>query len=132
MSLLDLQIDDRGAALSQRRRINRSELLGLTLVLLTAALCCCWTWDRLGDPIIDFGRDPYTAWQMLQGRQLYHDLAYLYGPLSPFLVMVCFKLFGVSLRTLMVCNLVLLAAVVIVQFRLLRRIWGLFAATAAS
>jgi hypothetical protein len=86
------------------------------LVTLFLALAVC-SWKRWADPIVDFGNEPYVAWQLLAGRTLYRDIAWLYGPLSPWLNAVCFEFFGASLATLAACNLFVAAVLAIVVYR---------------
>jgi hypothetical protein len=104
-------------------------------VLIEAAafvVLLIWTWRRLGDPLVDFGRDAYTAWQVLEGRPLYAELAYLYGPLSPHVNALWFGLFGVSLTSLQLCNAAVLALTCILLHRLLRRAGSGQVVTAAA
>ena len=58
------------------------------------------------------GRELYVPWQLVEGKVLYRDIASLFGPLSPYVNALWFKLFGVSLTTLIAVNLAILAAVV--------------------
>src|SRR5436190_23730318 len=60
------------------------------------AIMLTWSWGSWPDPLIDFGRELYTPWQLSQGKVLYRDVASFYGPLSPYVNVVWFKLFGVS------------------------------------
>ncbi len=90
----------------------------LALMALFCALAA-WSWGRWADPIVDFGREPYLSWQLLEGRRLYRDLASVFGPLPPHLNAVWFWLFGVSLRTLAVCNLGIAALLAAVVYRFL-------------
>jgi hypothetical protein len=46
------------------------------------------------------------------GKTLYTDVAYFKGPLSPYLNALWFRLFGVSVTTLIVCNLAILGVIV--------------------
>ena len=78
------------------------------------ALLATWSWGKWADPIVDFGNEPYLSWQLLAGRR---DLVSLYGPLSPWVNALWFTLFGASLRTLAVCNLVLAACLAAVVYR---------------
>lgn len=80
------------------------------------------TWRAWTHPYVDFGRELYVPWQMLEGRALYRDLAYLNGPLSPSLNAALFGLFGVSLTTLLCANAAVLAGVALLLRGLLRRI----------
>jgi len=90
-----------------------------------------WTWGTWADIQIDFGREAYIAWRLSEGQALYRDLAYYNGPLSPYVNALWFKLFGVGIRTLVFCNLALLAALVRLLHALFCRIASRFAATAA-
>jgi len=90
-----------------------------------------WSWGRLIEIQVDFGREIYLAWQLAQGKRLYADLVYYYGPLSPYFNALLFDLFGVGLRTLMVGNLVIAGLITVVFYLLFRGIAGAFAATVA-
>lgn len=57
------------------------------------------------------------SWQLLEGRVLYRDLAWLYGPLSPALNAFAFRLFGASLATLAIFNLSIAALLAAVVYR---------------
>jgi hypothetical protein len=90
------------------------------------------SWGRWADPIVDFGREPYLSWQLLEGRTLYRDLASVFGPLSPYVNAAWFRLFGVSLRTLTVSNLAIAAFLALVVFRFLARCCDRLTATAGT
>jgi len=79
-----------------------------------------WSWRKWPDPVIDFGRELYTPWQLTTGKVLYRDVASLFGPFSQYVNTLWFALFGVSLTTLVVCNLIILAAMVYGIHRLFR------------
>jgi hypothetical protein len=79
-----------------------------------------WSWEKWADPHIDFGNELYVAWQISEGRALYADVAVRHGPLSHHLNALWFALFGVSVRTLALCNLALLAAICAMVFRIFR------------
>lgn len=82
--------------------------LGPALVAMVFVALACFTWRKWPDILIDFGRELYVPWQLLEGKVLYRDLAYLNGPLSPYVNAFFFWLFGASLQTLIFCNLALL------------------------
>lgn len=90
----------------------------VALAVLFGALAAC-SWQKWADPLVDFGREPYLSWQVLEGRALYADLASVFGPLSPYVNALWFWLFGVSLTTLAVCNLAIAAALAAVVYRFL-------------
>ncbi len=91
-----------------------------------------WSWRKWPDPLIDFGRELYVPWQITRGRVLYRDLASLFGPLSPYLNALWFRLFGASILTLALCNLAILAAMLFGIYRLVRLSTDRATATAAS
>ena len=90
-----------------------------------------WTWGRWADVFIDFGRELYVPWRIAAGDVLYRDLAYLNGPLSPTFNALLFALFGTSIRTLVVANIVWIGVLLVVLYRLLSFIGSRFSATVA-
>ncbi|MFQ5417600.1 MAG: glycosyltransferase family 39 protein, partial [Myxococcota bacterium] len=100
------------------------------LAVLFVALTV-WSWRRWGDIAIDYGQQLYVAWQILEGKDLYRDIAWPYGPLSSYVNALLFRLFGVSYTTLVLCNLALLAVVCALVYRLLDRLCDRLAATLA-
>jgi hypothetical protein len=96
-------------------RLAGPAALGAAFVALALSSFGRWT-----DPLIDFGAELYLPWRLLEGDRLYADIAYRNGPLSPHLNALWFRLFGVSLRTLIACNLALLALLCALAWRILR------------
>ena len=90
-----------------------------------------WSWGRLVEIQVDFGREVYLAWQLSVGKRLYADLVYYYGPLSPYFNALLFDLFGVSLRALMVSNLVIAGLITVVLHLLFRGLASAFATNVA-
>jgi hypothetical protein len=79
--------------------------LSVVFIALTAT-----SWGAWPDVLVDFGRELYVAWRVSAGDVLYRDVASFYGPLSPYVNAAVFRVLGVSLRALVMANLVLLAA----------------------
>ncbi len=102
----------------------------LILIMLGGSMCA-WTWRSAGDPLVDVGRDPYAAQQMLAGRAIYADLDYLYGPFPPAVLCAEFYLFGESVAVIKSVNLLLVGVVVALLFSILHRISDKFSATLA-
>jgi hypothetical protein len=90
-----------------------------------------WTWRTWADPIVDFGREVYVPWRLSEGATLYTDVAYFNGPLSPYLNALWFSVFGDSVTTLVGVNLVILAAIAVLLFRILELLSDRLSATAA-
>lgn len=100
------------------RRPARVAVFALHAALF--AVLAWWTWRKGPDPLVDFGRELYVPWQLTQGKLLSRDIASLFGPLSPYLNALWFRLFGVSLTTLLLSNLAILAAMLAGIHRLVR------------
>ncbi len=92
-------------------------VVGAVFVLLTA-----WSWRRWPDLLVDFGHELYIPWQITCGRHLYTDIAFAMGPFSQYFNAGLFRIFGVSLSTLIAANLAILVGIVVVTDRILRRI----------
>jgi hypothetical protein len=62
-------------------------------VIVAVAIVLTWyTWARWGSFQADCGRELYVPGEILQGKLIYRDLFYPYGPLAPY---VCALLIGV-------------------------------------
>jgi hypothetical protein len=101
--------------------------LGGAVVALCLAILTVQTWRKWGEMLVDFGVQLYLPWKLSTGAMLYRDVAYLTGgPLSQYYHALLFRVFGVSLLTLVVSNLVilaLLAALVYVCFYRISDAW---------
>ncbi len=103
-------------------------LLG-TLVLLTAsASVLTLSWGKWPDIIVDFGRELYIPWQLSEGKVLYKDIFFYYGPLSKYFYAVFFKLFSSNLSVIICINFFITLVFVVITYRLLR-VWASVAAT---
>lgn len=105
--------------------------IGPLVVAAAAVVMIVWSWARWPDVIVDFGRELYVPWQLSESKTLYRDLAYFNGPLSPSVNALWFRLFGVSLRTLAVANIVVIALILAMIHRLCRIVADRIAAAAA-
>ena len=85
--------DKRGLVTSNAR----FHLLSWTTLLLASAVLTWISWQGWGDPIIDFGREVYVPWQIREGRVLYRDFIYNYGPVAPYLMAAVTALLGDTL-----------------------------------
>jgi hypothetical protein len=101
-----------------------SALLAGAFVALAA-----WSWGKWTDVHIDFGNELYIPWRLTAGDALYRDIAYRHGPFSHYVNALFFLLFGVSLRTLVFCNLAILAGISALIFWSFRQAFGRATAT---
>jgi hypothetical protein len=90
--------------------------------MLTAAfaLFTALSWRTWPDILVDFGQELYVPWRLTQGDVLYRDIAWVGGPLSQYGNALLFRLFGVSLTTIVVANLALLTAIIAMLYKFFR------------
>ena len=70
-------------------------------LLLALIVLCTITWRKWGYLPVDVGREMYVPAAMAEGKRLYFDLWYSYGPLIPYWHAALFRLFGVHLGLLL-------------------------------
>lgn len=108
-----------------RQRLRAAWPVAVLLVL--GASLASRSWRRWPDILVDFGNELYVPWRLTAGDVLYRDLFYVMGPASQYFNAFLFRLFGVSLTTLIFANLVILAAIVVLIYLLFVRVaqrWG--------
>ena len=97
------------------------ELLCAGTLIAAFVLSACLSWRTWPDVLVDFGQELYVPWRLAAGDVLYKDVAWVTGPLSQYANSLLFRLFGVSLTTLIAANLLLLAAIVAMLYYLFRQ-----------
>ncbi len=90
------------------------------------------SWKKWPDILVDFGTELYVAWQISSGRVLYLDIAYFFPPLSPYWNSLLFTIFGTNLMTLAGFNLLLVAALAYLIYRIFLAMSDRTVATAAA
>src|ERR1043165_1535772 len=111
---------------------SRGTTLDLTLIFCAACAMCWWTWATWCDPLVDWGAQLYLAWQVSAGRVLYRDIAYPNGPLSVYFNAALMWTFGANQRVIWCANLVILGAVIVMFYVLLRQLGGRLAAVGGN
>lgn len=89
---------------------------------LTAVVMLGVSWRTWTDPLIDAGREIYIPWRLAQGDHLYRDLAHEYAPLSPYINLAWLRIFGMGYHSLQIGNALILAGILFLLFRVLRRV----------
>jgi len=103
---------------------------GPAAIFAATALMLWRSWLKWPDLFVDYGQQLYVAWRLAEGEVLYRDIAYFHGPLSSYLHAGVMRLWGTSLLSLVVFNLLLLGALLWLLYRLLSDLGSRFAATA--
>ena len=84
-------------------------MISILLLLFAFCILVANSWRKWCDIQVDYGLQLYTPWQLASGKVLYRDVMYLAGgPFSQYFHAMLFKLFGVSLSTLIYANLAFL------------------------
>lgn len=90
------------------------------------------SWGRWGDVVTDCGRELDVALQLSQGRALYSEVRFWYGPLPPYLDALLFRLWGASVDTLAAAGLACATLLAGLGYRLVRLFAGRLPAWAAA
>jgi hypothetical protein len=107
----------------------RRKLAAIFFISAAFAHNLSYTWLKWGDAVIDNGREIDCARQLAEGRQLYGEVRYLFGPLAPLVNATLFKIFGVHLDVLIFAGVLSAALMCWVIYRLCRRFTDRGAAT---
>ena len=113
-------VASRGRTPTTENSLDRRGVVGAFLLALLAGGMAAWSCYGWADPLVDFGRECYVPWQMLNGARLYRDIAYFNGPLSPCVNAAVFAVLGPSLRSVWMANAVVLLIIAGMLWTLLR------------
>ncbi|HJW14759.1 MAG TPA: hypothetical protein VJ776_08685, partial [Thermoanaerobaculia bacterium] len=124
-------LDDTGSIRPGREGILARPLPGrlpetafsVATALATIAL---WVFSRgkWGSAIVDSGREWIVPACLARGELLYRDVVYWFGPFTPYLHALLFRLFGPTFRTLVLAGVATSAALLAVLLLALRRVTG--------
>lgn len=106
--------------------------LGLIPVAIAFIAMAAWSWRKWGDVLVDFGFQLYMPWQICEGKVLYRDGGWPFGPLSQYYDALLFKIFGVSITTLIWANLALVTALVTLVYWAFQKVSDQITAAAAG
>jgi hypothetical protein len=105
---------------------NKGDIIAVIVWLVIFTIFLCLTFQKWGSPVIDCGRDPYIAEQILGGKILYKDLYYPYGPLAPYVLAFLFMLFGIHLNIAYACGILVALFILFLLYRAARLILSPF------
>ncbi|HEV3457017.1 MAG TPA: hypothetical protein VHG32_10690, partial [Thermoanaerobaculia bacterium] len=94
----------------------------MTVLAGTASLAA--SWERWINPLVDSGREMDVPWRLTLGERLYHDIAYYYGPLGPWLDALALRLFGDRWIVLQAVCLALSVVIFALLYQLIRLAGG--------
>src|SRR5690348_7545324 len=99
--------------------LNRDQLVQAAL-LVAAGILCALTWRKWGAITIDCGKEMYVPAALSQGKRLYFDVWYPYGPLVPYWHALLFRLLGIHLWVLQTFGIAIAGAMTMVIYSLSR------------
>jgi hypothetical protein len=79
---------------------NLKTLGGLLALVAIWAAWMYWTWAYWGNLTADCGREMYVATVLSEGKTLYRDVWFNFGPVAPYFNSVLFRIFGIHLNVL--------------------------------
>lgn len=103
---------------------------GLLLVII--AVICGITWRKWGSLIVDCGREMYIPAILSQGKRLYFDAWYPYGPLIPYWHALLFRILGVHLWILQTMGIGIVVLTTLMTYSLSRKFLPVSLAFAAG
>lgn len=101
------------------------EVKAITPIYLFFAFMITLTWNRWTHLYIDHGREFDIPLRILKGEHLYTDILYYYGPLSPYLNALLFKVFGIHLATLHWAGIITGALILLMIYWISRRLMSI-------
>ncbi len=81
-------------------QLDRRDLPWVILIAVSFLFALAVSWERWGNPLVDCGREMNQPLRLLRGEMLYSEVRHIYGPLSPYVNTMLYRLFGPSLNVL--------------------------------
>lgn len=99
-------------------RVPVSAWWGAGIVAAAFVMAAALTWRKWADVLVDFGMQLYLPWKISHGLVLYRDAKYLTGgPFSQYFNAFLFRIFGASMMTPAMTNLLIAAGLVALLYR---------------
>jgi 4-amino-4-deoxy-L-arabinose transferase-like glycosyltransferase len=113
-------------------RIDKRDLPWVAGIVVSFIVGLVFSWERWGNPLVDCGREMNQPLRLARGEMLYSEVRHIYGPLSPYVNALLYKIFGPSLGVLYADGIVTAMIILALVYWLSRRLMGRAASTAAT
>jgi len=113
-------------------QIDKRDLPWVALIAVSFIFGLAVSWERWGNPLVDCGREMNQPLRLARGEMLYSDVRHIYGPLSPYINALLYKVFGPSLTVLYADGIFTAIVILAAVYWLSRRLMGRVAAAAAT
>ncbi len=112
--------------------LNRRDLPYIGFLVVSFAFGLAFSWQRWGNPLVDCGREMQQPLRLSHGEMLYAEVRHIYGPLSPYLNSLLYRIFGESLNTLYISGMVTAILIILLSYWLARQLMNRLAALASA
>ena len=113
-------------------RIDKRDLPWVAGIVVSFIVGLAFSWERWGNPLVDCGREMNQPLRLARGEMLYSGVRHIYGPLSPYVNALLYKIFEPSLGVLYGDGIVTAMIILTMVYWLSRRLMGRSASTAAT
>jgi 4-amino-4-deoxy-L-arabinose transferase-like glycosyltransferase len=113
-------------------RIDKRDLPWVALIAVSFIFGLAVSWERWGNPLVDCGREMNQPLRLARGEMLYSDVRHIYGPLSPYVNALLYRIFSPSLAVLYADGIVTAMLVLALVYWLARRLMERVPAVAAT
>ncbi len=104
--------------------MRHHKLLNPFILVFLGAMLLHMSWQKWTNILLDYGRELYTPWRITCGQVLYKDISSLFGPFPSYWNALLFKIFGVSIMTLVLFNILLVAVITALIYRFFSHTMG--------
>jgi hypothetical protein len=111
--------------------INRRDIPFAALIIAFFLFGVAVSWQRWGNPLVDCGREMNQPLRLANGEMLYSEVRHIYGPLSPYLNALLYRLFGESLDVLYGSGMMSAILILSLCYWISRQLMNRYASTAA-
>jgi hypothetical protein len=112
--------------------INRRDIPFAAFIIASFLFGVAFSWQRWGNPLVDCGREMNQPLRLANGEMLYSEVRHIYGPLSPYLNALLYRLFGESLNVLYSSGMISAIIILALCYWISRQLMNCYAATAAT
>ncbi len=118
--------------MNSQRELTLKKFIGPSILILIGSYMLNLSWLKWPDLLVDYGRELYVPWQIMQGKVLYTDINHLYGPLSSYFNAFLFQIFGTGISTLAYFNIVIVILITFFIYSFIKSSYGGLTATVAG
>lgn len=117
---------------SMATRIDKRDLPWVALIVVSFIVGLAVSWERWGNPLVDCGREMNQPLRLAHGEMLYSEVRHIYGPLSPYINALLYRVFGPSLGVLYADGIFTAMVILALVYWISRQLMGRMPSAAAT